>query len=228
MKAAEPLARPPRSMEVLRPLLVGPAAIALRAQMAAGWARAAVEHRMAPAVRPAPEAPAASFRDLAHRALGFAYRGGGDAGVGRGSETECQRGTQQECPRHSLLLVHGFWKRFPKTAREIHRDRFIRTRKTIASPPLTMAWQIGADRGLNNQVMGRSYSVCFARRTEAAFWRKRSCGHGGRAIRHSGGAAQSAEPGIPIRRPLTGDSRLAVEPFIGRRHRAGPIVGNPE
>jgi hypothetical protein len=121
-----------------------------------------------------------------------------------------------------------FWKRFPKTAREIHRDRFNRTRKTIASPPLTMAWQIGADRGLNSQVMRRSYSVCFARRMEVAFGGSDLAGMADAPFVIPGGPRKSAEPGIPIRRPLTGDSRLAVEPFIGRRHRAGPIVGNPE
>jgi hypothetical protein len=121
-------------MDVLEPLLVGPAALAFRAQMVAGRARAAIEHRMAPAVRAAPEVPTASFRDLAHQALGLANRGGGDARVGDGSETECQRSTQQECPRHSSLLVHGILERFPKTARKsaatvsFQRERLSRRR----------------------------------------------------------------------------------------------------
>jgi hypothetical protein len=76
-----------------------------------------------------------------------------------GSETECQRGTQQECPRHSLLLVHGILETIPENGAEIRRDRFIPTRKTIAPSPLTIAWQIRADRGLNNQVMRRSCSA---------------------------------------------------------------------
>jgi hypothetical protein len=120
-----------------------------------------------------------------------------------------------------------FWKRFSKTAREIHRDRFIRTRKTIAPPPLTTAWQIGADRGLNSQVMRRSYAVCFARRMEVAFGGSDLAGMADAPFVIPG-AARSAEPGIHIRRPLTMDSGLAVEPFIGRPHRAGPTAGNPE
>src|SRR5437868_729731 len=98
MNAAELLARPPRLMDVYVPLLVGPAALALRAEMVAGRTGAAVEHRVAAAVRAAPETAAASFGDLVHQAVGLADGGGGDAGVGGGGETECQRGTQQECP----------------------------------------------------------------------------------------------------------------------------------
>jgi hypothetical protein len=58
--------------------------------------------------------------------------------------------------------VHGILETIPENGAEIRRDRFIPTRKTIALPPLTMTWQVGADRGLNNQVMRGSCSMCFA------------------------------------------------------------------
>lgn len=120
------------------PLLVGPAALALRAEMVAGRAGAAVEHRVAAAVRAAPEAAAASFRDLVHQAVGLADGGRRDARIGGGGETDCQRGTQRECPCHSLLCE--FRNRFPEHDAEISGAVSLQTRKSIAPLPLATAW----------------------------------------------------------------------------------------
>jgi hypothetical protein len=58
------------------------------------------------------------------------------------------------------LLLYGFENDFPNTARKIGRAASLQTRKTIAPPPLTTAWQTRADRGLNARIMRGSGFVC--------------------------------------------------------------------